>query len=128
MDYSITKSTFEDLEVWKKGRELRLRLVQMVKTFPKDEKYRLGDQIIRAARSVTNNIAEGYGRFHYQETIQFCRHSRGSLYELIDHLIICLDENYIDEGKFIDFKSQTFTVIKILNGYISYLKKQKQLT
>ena len=127
MDYNLTKSTFEDLIVWKKARELRLDLSSMIITFPKEEKYRLTDQILRAARSVTNNIAEGYGRFHFQEGIQFCRHARGSLYELLDHLIICMDEKYMSADKCDDLKFKTFNVIKILNGYISYLKKQKEL-
>jgi four helix bundle protein len=70
-------------------------LSQLAKRLPKEEKYRLSDQIIRASRSVTANIAEGFGRFHHQENIQFCRQARGSLMELIDHLSVTLDENYI---------------------------------
>jgi len=91
------KSTFETLEVWKEGRELRKEISTLVKSFPPEEKYKLVDQMIRASRSVTNNISEGYGRFHYQENIQFCRESRGSLYELIDHFTIASDEGYITE-------------------------------
>ena len=123
----MTKSTFEDLIVWMRSRELRIELTSITKSFPKDEKYMLVNQIVRAARSVTNNIAEGYGRFHYQEKIQFCRQARGSLYELIDHLIICLDEKYITEQKYSELKFNIYNIIKILNGYISYLKKQKEL-
>jgi len=48
-----TKSLFEDLEIWKEGRKLRKELLELVKTFPEYEKYRLSDQIIRASRSVT---------------------------------------------------------------------------
>ena len=80
--------TFEDLDCWKKIAGLRRTLGELVKIFPAHEKYRLTDQIIRAARSATSNIAEGYGRFHYQENIQYCRQTRGSLYELIEHLIV----------------------------------------
>jgi four helix bundle protein len=87
----------------------------------------LVNQIKRATRSVTNNIAEGYGRFHFQENIQFCRQARGSLYELIDHLIISYDEKYISEKKYYDLKFKIYNIIKILNGYISYLKRQKEL-
>ena len=70
--------TFEDLDCWKKATTLRRRLSKLVKRFPQEEKYELVDQITRAARSVTANIAEGFGRFHYQEYAQFCRQSRGS--------------------------------------------------
>ncbi len=126
-DYNVTKSTFESLEVWKKARELRIELNEVLNSFPRTEKYRLTDQIIRASRSVTNNIAEGYGRFHYQENIQYCRHARGSLYELIDHLIICYDENYVLNERYIALKRKIYNIIKILNGYILFLKNKKQL-
>lgn len=74
-----TKSSFEDLEIWQLARKYRQQISAFVKALPADEKYRLSDQLTRASRSVTANIAEGYGRFHYQENIQFCRHARGSL-------------------------------------------------
>ncbi len=82
--------------------------------------------MIRCSRSVTNNIAEGYGRFHYQENIQFCRHSRGSLFELKDHLIIAKDENYIVDEEFISYNSKINAALALLNGYINYLGKKKQ--
>lgn len=72
----------------------------ILKSFPNDEKFELISQMRRASRSVTHNIAEGYGRFHYKENAQFCRISRGSLYELIDQLITAKDENYINEESF----------------------------
>src|SRR3989442_15732888 len=89
--------SFEDLDVWKFFRELRKKFEQVVKTFPLEEKYKLVDQIIRAARSTHDNISEGYGRFHYKENIQFCRVSRGSAYELINHLYTSLENNYINQ-------------------------------
>jgi four helix bundle protein len=120
-----SKSTFEDLEVWKSGRKLRSEISNLTKTFPKEESYLLTNQMIRASRSVTANISEGYGRFHYQENIQFCRQARGSLFELLDHLTVALDERYIDKSKFTEFKKQIFEVIRTLNGYIKYLKGRK---
>ncbi len=122
-----TKSTFEDLEVWQLARELRKETSALVKTFPSEEKYRLCDQMIRASRSVTANIAEGYGRYHYQENIQYCRQSRGSLFELIDHLTVALDEGHISDVLFIDRKEKTYIVIKKLNGYIHYLEQRKKV-
>jgi four helix bundle protein len=122
-----TKSTFETLEVWKEARELRKEISALSKRLPPVEQYRLADQMIRASRSVTANIAEGHGRYHYQENIQFCRQSRGSLYELLDHLTVALDEDYIPEETFKSFRSKIFNVTKILNGYIRYLQGKKNL-
>ncbi|KAA0257639.1 four helix bundle protein [Deferribacter autotrophicus] len=116
--------TFEDLDVWKEARELRTEIANIVKKFPGEEKYRLVDQMIRASRSITANIAEGYGRFHYRENIQFCRLARGSIFELIDHLTVALDENYIDNESFKLLKGSCYNVLKKLNSYIKYLKRQ----
>ncbi len=101
-------------------------MTKLAKNLSGEEKIRLADQIIRAARSVTNNLAEGYGRFHYQENIQFCRQSRGSLYELIDHFITCLDEEYINNDQFIKYRNDCIRGIQLVNGYIRYLSKQKK--
>jgi len=119
------KSTFEDLEVWQKGRALRNEISNLTKTFPEEEKYKLANQMIRASRSVTANIAEGYGRFHFQENIQFCRQARGSLFELIDHLTVALDEGYIEDEYFNEYREKIFKIIRMLNGYIKYLKGKK---
>lgn len=69
--------SFEDLHCWQVGRELRNDVKNLIKNFPSHEKYDLVSQMRRASRSVTHNIAEGYGRFHYQENIQFCRIAGG---------------------------------------------------
>ena len=77
---------FKDLNSWKEGRELRKTISKLVKKFPAEEKFLLTSQIKRASRSVTNNIAEGYGRFTYSDTRHFFVESRGSVTEIIDHL------------------------------------------
>lgn len=92
------KATFETLEAWKKSRELRKKISTLTKSFPSEEKYKLTDQITRSSRSVAANIAEGYVRFHYQENALFCRTSRGSLFETIDHFTVAPDEEYIEES------------------------------
>jgi four helix bundle protein len=117
--------TFEDLNVWIVSRDLRIELEQMAGEFPEIEKFSLRSQITRSARSVTNNIAEGYGRYHFQENIQFCRQSRGSIYETIDHIIIANDNNYISNEKCEEMKTKCYELVKLINGYIRYLKKQK---
>ncbi|MCJ7773137.1 MAG: four helix bundle protein [Desulfobacterales bacterium] len=117
---------FRDLEVWQKCKELRQKTWELCKQFPKEEKFRLSDQMIRASRSATACIAEGYGRFHYQENIQFCRQARGSLYEQIDHLDVALDCSYINSDFAENLIRQIKTTIRILNGYIKYLKQRKE--
>jgi four helix bundle protein len=88
---------FTDLDVWKKARLYRNKTIQLSKTFSPEEKFRLTDQLIRAVRSITANIAEGDGRYHYQENIQFCRIARGSLKESLDHLIAAYDDNILQK-------------------------------
>ncbi len=116
---------FENLEVWKECRKFRKSVSLLVKRFPSEEKYRLTGQIIRSSRSITANIAEGDGRFHYQDNMKFCRQARGSLTETLEHLICALDEGYISETQFLDFREKYELCIKLLNGYIAYLQKRK---
>ena len=113
--------SFEDLDCWVAGSEVKKMIANIIKTLPASEKFDLIDNMRRAARSVTRNIAEGYGRFHYKENIQFCRISRGSLTELIDDLITCRDEKYISETEYSDVRQKIQTALNILNGYINYL-------
>ena len=119
--------TFEELDCWKKATEIRRQRAELVKGFPYEEKYKLTDQIVRASRSVTANIAEGFGRFHYQEYAKFCRQSRGSLYELIDHLIVAKDENYISTEEYERLKSEIELTLAVLNGFINYLLIAKEV-
>lgn len=93
----------------------------MVNQFDQTEKFRLSDQMIRCSRSITNNIAEGYGRFHFKENAQFCRQSRGSLFEMLDHLSIAFEEKYINEIELNELEIEIKECIKVLNGYIKYL-------
>ncbi len=116
---------FENLDVWKLSRDFRNEISILVKEFPNDEKYRLTDQIIRSSRSITANIAEGYGRFHYQGNIQFCRMARGSLTETKDHLICAFDCRYISEEVLSNLNQKYEVILQKLNGYIAYLKTKK---
>lgn len=80
----------------------------------------------RAAVSLTNNIAEGHGRYHWQENIQFVRQSRGSLNEIIDDLNVCLDEKYALDTVIESLKIEGYELLKKINGYIKYLKVRKE--
>lgn len=118
--------SFEDLDVYKMAREFRKKIYELIKKLPAEEKYSLDSQMRRAIISVTNNIAEGHGRYHYQENIQFCRQSRGSLEEIIDDLNVCIDERYFDEDYLNQLKEEGYKLLKKVNSYIKYLRKCKQ--
>jgi four helix bundle protein len=97
----------------------------MANGFPKTETYALIAQLKRSARSVATNIAEGYGRFHFQENIQFLRIARGSAFETIDHLGVALEEQYIALEPKQLLQTDYLQLIGMINGYIAYLKKRK---
>lgn len=115
--------SFEDLECWKACSDFRKFIRIIIRKMPPEEKYELASQMKRASRSITNNIAEGYGRFHYKENTQFSRQSRGSLYELKDDLIIALDEEYITIEEYNEGIMKFEKCVLLLNGYINYLVK-----
>lgn len=116
---------FEDLTVYQAASRLRRRVYGLVKTLPAEERFALGQQMRRAAVSLTSNIAEGYGRHHWQENTQFCRHSRGSLLEVVDTVNTCRDEAYVAEEDYKAARAEAAEVLRLLNGYIRYLQKQK---
>ena len=98
---------------------------QVLPRLPREERHRLGDQLLRAARSTTANIAEGYGRFHYLDYAKFCTNARGSCYEVLDHLITARDENLIPGELLAEGRNLTGTAVRLLNGYLNYLKQHK---
>ena len=93
---------------------------------PKTERFELHSQLLRAARSATANIAEGWGRYHYKENINFLRFSRGSVSEILDHSIEAKDCDYINEETLQEIRAQTETCTKLINGYIRFLKNKSQ--
>jgi len=113
--------TFEELECYNESRKLRQMVSSFASALPVEERYLLRSQILDSSRSITANIAEGYGRHHHQENLQFCRQARGSLTETLDHLNCGLDDGYLPAASYQQIRSQLETAWQILNGYIRYL-------
>ncbi len=117
--------TFENLEVYRVAREFRKAMYDAARALPEFEKFALGSQIRRAAVSLTNNLAEGHGRYHYLDQIKFILQARGSLQELIDDLNVCADENYLPAAEIVTLKQHGWRVAQLISGYIRYLREQK---
>jgi len=117
--------SFEDIKAWQLGRDFRNKIYNVSKKFSKEELDALNQQIRKAAVSITANIAEGYGRYSFQENINFCRIARGSTLEVLDHLYTALDQKYITQEEFSFLYNEGRKVEKAINGYIYFLKGQK---
>ena len=100
-------------------------MYRVARRLPDMEKFGLASQIRRAAVSLTNNIAEGHGRYHYLDQIKFTLQSRGSLEELIDDLNVCADEEYLPIEEVGSLKEQGWRIRQLIDGYIRYLREQK---
>ncbi len=99
---------------------------EILPLFPSEEKWALTSQLRRAVQSVPGNIAEGYGRYYYQEGIRFCYIARGSLEETYTYISIAHNLSYIPDILFNNFVKEMIEVRKLLNGYITYLKNSKR--
>jgi four helix bundle protein len=115
-----------DFELYRCAPEFRKSNYMLIRRLPVEEKYALGSQMRRAAISITNNLAEGHGRWYYQDNIRFCRISRGSVGEIIDDPNICMDENYAGEQELMTLKESAHALIARINSYIAYLRRSKQ--
>jgi four helix bundle protein len=121
-------STFEELEVYQVARGFRKSMYWVASRMPDIEKFGLASQMRRASLSLTNNIAEGHGRYHYLDQIKFILQSRGSLEEPIDDLDACDDEQYFPQPEIANLKQEAWRVRKLIDGYIRYLRQQKNST
>jgi four helix bundle protein len=120
-----TFRTFEDLEAYKAARAFRVAMYAVSRRLPDFEKFELASQIRRAAVSLTNNIAEGHGRWHFLDHIKFVLQARGSLEELLDDVNVCEDEKYLPSSEIGELKHCGWHVRKLINGYLRYLRDRK---
>lgn len=122
----MTTDGLVKLQAWQKSREFANTIYrEIIPLLPATEKFNLVSQLRRAATSIPANIAEGYGRFYYQTNIQFCYIARGSAEEVLSHLIIAHDQEFLTDSLFVKISEQGNTLIQLINGYIAYLKKSK---
>ena len=111
------KFNFRNLICYQKGRVLVKEVYALVKAFPVEEKYALGDQLRRAIVSFTSNIAEGSGRQSFKDQAHFLELSYGSLMEVMSQLDLALDLNFIDNDKYKRLELLIEEEARVLSGY-----------
>lgn len=119
---------FQNLEVWQICHRLMLKVYDFIEFLPEEEKYNRASQLRRAASSSPANIAEGYGRYHWQEAIQFCRQARGSVEEIHNHVLAAKDLKQAPAEACDNLCEICEKAKSLINGYIRFLRKQKGLS
>ncbi len=116
---------FDDLIVYKLSEDMASWIYDVTRKFPSDEKYNLVSQLKRAVTSIGANIAEGYGRYHYKENIQYCRQARGSLAETKRFILFSRKRGFITQEE-LDKFLKDYQILRIkLNNYINSIGPQK---
>ncbi len=117
----------DSLEVWQVAKKLAVFVCSdVLPKLPPEEKWSLSTQLRRSVQSIPANIAEGFGRYYYQEGVRFCYIARGSLEETYSQLCIARDLGYIDDELFAQVVEKTNELRRLLNGYIAFLKRSKR--
>jgi four helix bundle protein len=116
---------FEDLDCYKLALQVFREAYRVVDLLPPEEKYNLADQLRRAATSILLNIAEGYGRYHYLDSLRFYYIARGSIMETLSAFIAC-DERKYTKSELQKQRELSHSALRSLNGYIRYVRTQQQ--
>ncbi len=114
-----TICSYKDLKVWQKTRTLITAVYRLSQAFPRDEQYGLTSQLKRAAISISCNIAEGFGRYHFKDKKLFYYNARGSLFEVESLLLIATDLELANSTKTAPLLEQIAEISRMLNGLIS---------
>lgn len=117
---------YKELKVWQKSVDLAIKLYEIVKDLPSDERYAISDQMRRAVVSIASNIAEGQQRYNSKEFKHFLKISLGSLAELETQLIICQKTNMIDDLTIENMLKECNVVTKMIFALMKSLPTNKK--
>ena len=117
----------ETLLIWQRSLEFaKLVCKEVLPQLPSQENWALANQLRRAVQSIPANIAEGYGRYYFQESVRFCYIARGSLEETFSHLALAYKLEYLSDETHKNLTAEIQELRRMLNGYISFLKESKR--
>ncbi len=123
----MNEKGLETLQIWQRSLTFVVKIYkEVIPLLPIEEKWCLGNQLRRSAQSIPANLAEGYGRFYYQDSIRFCYIARGSLEETYSHLVLANRLGYISEETFHSFSNEILELRRMINGYINFLRESKR--
>lgn len=114
---------FTDLSAWQVGHELVLKLYKITTAFPSEERFGISAQVRRAGCSITANIAEGFGRFHFKDKQKFYYYARGSVREIQSFLLIARDLRYLSDEDFRSLDETALRVNQLINGLIRSIEE-----
>ena len=119
--------TFRDLEVWKKAFKLAVEVIHLAEKPAKSMSTKIIlEQLLRASTSISANIAEGYGRYHYLDSLRFYYIARGSLTETLSAFVTCEAIGYLTKDELVTLRSLVHSALRSLNGYIRYVRNARQ--
>jgi four helix bundle protein len=116
---------FEDLECYQLALEVMVNAHELARKLPSEERYDLVIQVRKSSKSPPANIAEGYGRYHYLDSLKFYSNARGSLNETLSHFITAQVLGYIEQAYFDLLYNLTRRAEKALSGYMNYVRKRR---
>ena len=113
-----------NLEVYKLSVIISEKIWKIYVNLSSDLKYSIGSQMIRAVDSIGANIAEGYGRFHYKDSMKFYYNARGSLWESKHWIYLAYKRDIISKEKYENINGDLEMLGKKLNGFIKSIKEK----
>ena len=119
------KGGFEDLDAYKLAMDVMVNAHELARHLPAYEKHDLAEQIRRSSKSVLANIAEGYGRYHYLDSLRYYAIARGELNETLSHFIVAKALHYIEADYFNQIHALIRQTESALNGFMNYVRRQK---
>jgi four helix bundle protein len=117
----MSKYILEDLEVYKLSIQSADEIWDEVIKWDYIAKDTIGKQIIKASDSIAANIAEGYGRYSYNENKHFCFYSRGSILETKTWLLKAKNRNLINENRYNELINELEIIHRKLNAYMKFI-------
>ncbi len=118
-----TFERFEDIDAWKRARELTRGVYRVTGAGPFTKDWALRDQVRRASVSVMGNIAEGFERGGTREFIQFLATAKGSVAEVKSHMYVATDQRYVSDEQHARLADMADEIARMIGGLVAYLRR-----